>query len=274
MVSAIEDITRRKQDEDALARYRGHLEELVDERTRELRSAQQELIRSERLAALGQFSGNVSHEIRNPLGVIATSAFYLKRRLQGTDPKVDKHLEQISAQVDNCSRIIKSILDLTRMEAPRKQQVNLAECIRAGLSSAGAPPQNVTLALDLPAEPLVLSADPEQLRISFKNLITNAFQAMAKSGGVLSVSATNIGSGPLAQARIRIADTGPGIPAGIRDKIFQPLFTTRAQGIGFGLSITQMIIERHDGTITLAPDPGAAFVITLPISPEEVSANA
>ena len=273
IVAVYDDVTARKQAEQALAHYRDHLEDLVEERTRELRNTQQELIQAERLAALGQFSGNVSHEIRNPLGVIATSAYYLKRRLEGTDPKVDKHLKQISAQVNNCSRIIKSILDLTRMEAPRKQPVNLAACIRAGITSAGPCPQNVVLELDLLSDPLMVSADPEQLRMAFKNLVMNAFQSMAQAGGVLSVTALHDGAGAQALARIRIADTGPGIPGDIRDKIFQPLFTTRAKGIGFGLSITQMIIERHDGTITLDPDPGAAFVITLPISQEENSVN-
>jgi PAS domain S-box-containing protein len=275
MVASIEDITARKENELALAQYRDRLEALVDERTAELRDTQQKLIAAERLAVLGQFAGNVSHEIRNPLGVISTSAYYLKRRLQDQDEKIHKHIAQIGRQVDNCTRIIKSMLDLTRMEAPRKTAVPLSECLDAATASAGAPPRHIKVALDLPAEPVILHADPEQMRIAFKNLIKNAFQAMEPdANGTLTIAAlaaTDDSGAPC--ARITVSDTGHGVPEQMRDKVFQPLFTSRATGIGFGLSITQMIIERHGGAITLenSAGPGASFLIRLPLAREEDS---
>jgi PAS domain S-box-containing protein len=276
MVAAMENITRRKADEQALAIYRDQLEDLVKERTLELKEAQSKLLAAERLAVLGQFSGNVSHEIRNPLGVISTSAFYLKRRLLDADEKVIKHIDQISRQVDNCTRIIKSMLDLTRMEAPRKKRVPLDMCLESGIASAGMPPPNVQLELNAPAQDILIYADPEQLRIAFKNIVKNAFQALdTHEGGTLTVTARALdGLDPFAE--ITISDTGPGIPEDMHDKIFQPLFTTRAKGIGFGLSITQMIIERHGGSIQVdtGTPAGATFVIKLPLATREDAQHA
>lgn len=262
------DITEQKRAQHEVLKYQNHLEELVEARTRELKETQDKLIASERLAVLGQFSGNVSHEIRNPLGVIGSSVYYLKRRLDTEDKKITSHLDKIQNQVDICTGIIESILKLTRMESPDFQLLDLTLHLHVIIDSCK-PPEGIKLELDLPDSPVWIQGDGGQLEIVFTNIIQNAVQAIDKEGSV-SVSLSRITTADGGRAEIKFKDTGSGIPREELENVFQPLFTTRATGIGFGLSIAKMVIERHNGDISAKSDPeqGATFTVTLPLAEE------
>jgi two-component system sensor kinase FixL len=259
------DITEQKTAEEELIKYKDHLEELVEARTGELKKTQEKLIASERLAVLGQFSGIISHEIRNPLGAIGSSVYYLKRRMQADDEKTQSHLEKIQAQVDICTGIIDSVLKLTRMDLPSFVPCDLVQVLASHLDLSTVP-GNIRVEMSLPDGPVMVTADQSQLILAFENIIKNAVQAMP-DGGTLGIGLKTTAKEQSLSAEIRFSDTGPGIPPENLDKIFQPLFTTKATGIGFGLSIVKMVMERHGGKVDVesSPPTGTTFIVRLPI---------
>ncbi len=258
-----EHIAKRKRVENELETYKTHLEELVRARTQELKEAQEKLVASERLAVLGQFSGSVAHEIRNPLGVISAAAYYLKRKNSGDDEKIIAKINMIMNQTNRVAEIIDSILKLTRMETPDLKNVNLADAVRAVLSDV---PDGITLEWEPPVDDIIVQADWKQLNIALNNIVRNAVQAM-NDKGTLTVRIRIVPDNGTNWAEVLISDTGPGISKEHLDKIFTPLFTKKIYGIGFGLSIVKMIIERHNGTIVATSNPGngAAFTLRLPL---------
>jgi PAS domain S-box-containing protein len=245
---AIEDITERKQAEKQLKEYSQHL------------------VRSERLATLGQFSGNISHELRNPLGVIDSSIYYLKTKLKDADEKTLEHLDRIRASVDGATATIDSLLNLTRMREPRLARLDLI-AVTADAINTSKVPATVNVIQSFPEQEVLVNADHEQLVMAFKNVITNAIDAMG-GVGMLTVTIHRTADG---QAEVSFADTGPGIAAENLDKVFQPLFSTKAKGFGFGLSIAKMVIDSHGGTIEAKAEPGkgATIIIRLPLYMEK-----
>ncbi len=244
-----------------LGKYREHREELVEQRTKELKGTQEKLLRLERLATLGQFSGSISHELRNPLSVIDSSVYYLKRKLKDADRKVQEHLDRIESSVGSSTAIIESLLNLTRMKEPRLAKLDLRAVTSDAIDTSKVP-RTVKVVGNFPVQELLIDADGEQLRMAFKNIVKNAVEAM-DGKGELTVTALLT---PEGQAEVSFADTGPGIARESLERVFQPLFSTRAKGIGFGLSIARMIIDRHGGTIEAKSEPGegAVFIIRLP----------
>ncbi len=252
------DVTDRKQAETELTRYREHLEELVEERTIELQDVHEKMLRQERLATLGEFSGSISHELRNPLGVIDSSAYFLKNRLVDADDKTVEHLNRIKSSVITSTSIIESILNLTRMREPHLEEINIAELLKESTKS-DITPHSVRVVEDYSEQDITIKADREQLRMAFKNIIKNAVDAM-EGQGILTV-ATHIGSGNMVE--ISFTDTGPGIPPENIGRIFQPLFSSKAKGIGFGLSIVNLIAEKHGGTVKARSKEGEGSEITM-----------
>jgi PAS domain S-box-containing protein len=261
LFGTIHDITERKKAAAELKKYSETLEEMVEERTKELRDAQEDLVRSERLATLGQFSGSISHELRNPLGVIDSSIYYLKTKLRDADAKVQEHLDRIKSSVGSATAIIQSLLDLTRMKEPQLARLDLIAVVSDVITTSEVP-ATVKVIQDFADQQIWVNADGEQLRMAFKNIVSNALDAMDDKG-VLTV---RIGTTAGGQAEVSFADTGPGIAPENLDKVFQPLFSTKAKGIGFGLSITKMIVDRQGGTIEARSEAGkgATLIIQLP----------
>jgi len=259
------DITERKQAEAQLKEYSERLEEMVAERTKELREAQEELVRKERLTLLGHFSGSISHELRNPLGVIDSSVYYLKMKLGDSDEKVGQHLERIKASVSSATAIVQSLLNLTRMKKPDAEPHDLIVIVSESLGSSKIP-DTVAVERHFPDTEIPVKVEREQIRMALKNIVKNAVKAM-EGAGTLSVTIRKTENG---QVELIAKDTGPGIQPEDLEKVFQPLFSTKVQGIGFGLSITKMITENHGGTIKAESEPGkgAAFIITLPLLEE------
>ena len=260
IVANTRDITELKLAEDKIRQYADHLEEMVAERTHDLEKAQEELILKERLAVLGNLSGSISHELRNPLAAIDSSVYLLKLKY-GDDDNAASHLQRIAANVGKANGIIQSLLDLTRMEGPRTRTRDLRDLIPDLLRGLGAP-DGIRIKTDYADAEVPADVDARQIRMALKNFMENAIQAM-DGDGTLSVSVLRTESG---ESAIVVSDTGPGIPPEEMKKIFQPLFSTRVHGIGFGLSIAKMIIEKHGGDLTAEsiPGEGATFTVALP----------
>lgn len=258
------DITRQKKAEDDIRRLNENLERTVAERTRQLLDAQEELVRNEKLAFLGQLAGSVGHELRNPLGVMSNAVYYLKTLCDAPDGEAGEYLDIIKAEIENCQRIIGDLLDLGRIRMPRATKVSAVELVGAALAKCVVP-ESVLVRLDLPASLRELSVDPLQVGQVFQNLILNAVQAMP-AGGALTVSAELEREAPA--VRIRVSDTGEGILPENMAKLFQPLFTTKARGIGLGLALSKQLVEANGGRIEFESSVGAGttFSVILPTS--------
>lgn len=228
----------------------------------ERKQMQERLLTSERLATLGQFSGSISHELRNPLSVIDGSAYYLKTKLKDADGKVQQHLNRIQSSVGSATTIIESLFNLTRMKEPQLSGLDLIAITHDAIVTSKVP-DTVNVIRNFPEQEVLVNADREQLGMAFQNILKNADEAM-DGKGTLTVTINPTADG---QVEVSFADTGPGIASEDLDKVFQPLFSTKAKGIGFGLSIAKTIVDKHGGTVEAKSEPGKGAVIIIRLSP-------
>ncbi len=265
VVQKYEDRLARRRAEKSLKEYSERLEETVEERTRELREAQERLIRQGKLAVLGQLAGGVAHELRNPLGIIKNIVYFLNIALAEPEPKVKENLATLEKQVGICDRIISSLLGFARTKAPLRRPVDVNDILRGAILQT-ARPENVEVARQLDEMLPTILADPDQLMQVFGNIILNGFQAMPE-GGRLAIKSATLDPGWVA---ISFTDTGLGISEENRKKLFEPLFTTKARGIGLGLAITMTLVEEHSGDILVYSEAGkgSTFTVRLPIGEE------
>ncbi len=250
---------RRAKEE--LKEYSQRLESTVTE----LSEAQEQLVRREKLAVLGQMAGSVSHELRNPLGAITNAVYYLNMVHTDADESTRECLDIISIEVGRSNKIITDLLDLTRIQSAERKEVTVSALVAQALLSQPPPGEiNVrdSVASDLPP----VCVDPEQIGGQvLVNLLANAYQAMPE-GGELIISA----QAEQDQAVISIADSGCGIPPENAEKIFEPLFTTKARGIGLGLAISRNLVQANGGSMCATsagvPGQGSTFTIRLPLA--------
>jgi len=216
---------------------------------------------AERLATIGQFAAGIGHELRNPLGVVETSAFLITQRLkvlQVSDAGVARHMEKITTEVKRSARTISDLLELARSRPPNRHAVNVREFISQAVPTAHLPP-TMEISVDVPAD-LTIDADPDQLTRILTNLLINASQAMNATGRVW-IEGSHEGS----VTHLRVRDNGPGVPPHLREQIFEALFTTKAKGSGLGLALCRRIAEAHGGTVALdKSETGAVFRISIP----------
>lgn len=198
------------------------------------------LSRKERLAGIGQVAGTIGHELRNPLGVIESSLYLVRRRL-GADERVDRHLDKIAEQVQSANDIITDLLEMVREQAPRWERTRLEPLVQKCLGEVRAP-ATIATRVEVPAE-LEVDVDPKLLRRAIVNLVHNAYQAMRERSGEVVVGARQTES----ETVIEVTDEGPGFETDMLKLAFEPLVTTRAQGVGLGLALVQRVAERHGG---------------------------
>ncbi len=266
-----EDVTQQKQAEDEIRRLNAELEQRVAERTRQLQEAQEQLVRQERLAVLGQLAGSVGHELRNPLAVINNAVYFLKLVLPDAGEKVREYLNILERETHNAEKIVGDLLDFARVKSVEREAIAASELVRRVLDRYPAP-ENIRLHLDLPPGLPPLWVDPRQIEQVLGNLIVNAYQAMPE-GGRLSVISDQYSVSSEQWVRIAVKDTGVGIPPENMGKLFEPLFTTKAKGIGLGLAVSKKLVEANGGRIEVQSEPGqgAAFTVILPVAEEKSS---
>jgi len=229
----------------------------------ERKQIEEQLRRSEKLAVLGHLAGGVGHELRNPLGAIKNAAYFLNMVLEKPKPEVKETLEILDEEVASCEHIISSLLDFARQKNPTRRKVDIEDVIQRTLSHMRVTERVEVVSQLEKAVPQIL-ADPDQLSQVFGNIILNAIQAMPE-GGQLVIKSSVPEPGWVA---ISFADTGAGIPAEAMTKVFEPLFTTKAKGVGLGLTIVKTLVEGHKGTIEVQSESGkgSTFTVKLPIS--------
>lgn len=221
------------------------------------------LQRIERLATLGQVSGGIAHELRNPLNVVKTSVYFLLNAREVSPQKLAEHLQRIERQVGLADRVITALADFSKLPLPQLRPLPLAPCLRGTLEETLMPPQ-VRVHLDCPASLPDVLGDADQLQIAFGNLIRNARDAMP-SGGRLEIGARHEGG----FVAVDVADDGVGISAEHLERIMEPLYSTKSRGLGLGLAITRAIIEKHQGQIRVQSQPGrgSRFTVQLVAAP-------
>jgi signal transduction histidine kinase len=252
----------------------------LQERTGELEQAlttlkdtQDELVRREKLAMLGQLASGVGHELRNPLAVMTNAVYFLEMIQPDAPPQVHEYHGLLRAQIGLSEKIVGDLLDFARIKPPRRERVPLTRILDdqiARLSTV----DGLTIERDIAADLPDAYVDPIQIGQVVFNLLVNAMQAMeaqighGKDSGVLTLRgrATPAADGSAPIVALDVIDTGPGVPPDLQSKIFEALFTTKARGIGLGLSVSRSLAESNGGTLTLSSTSpaGATFTLTLP----------
>jgi C4-dicarboxylate-specific signal transduction histidine kinase len=231
-----------------------------------LRNAQDELIRGEKLAILGQMAGGVGHELRNPLGAIKNAVYFLNMALEEPDPEIKETLDILENEVLTSERIISSLLGFARSKPPVRRKVRVKDCIQEALSRVIVP-DKVDVVSQLDETLPTILVDPDQLLQVFVNILLNAIQAMPEGGKLVLGAEVQHGS----WMTISFSDTGVGIPKENLAKLFEPLFTTKAKGIGLGMAITKTLVEANGGAIEVHSEvgKGSTFMVKLPVLREE-----
>lgn len=215
------------------------------------------LKRNERLATLGQVAGGVAHELRNPLNVVRTSVYYLLNARNANEAKKTEHLERIERHVARADGVITALSNFAKMPVPDFRPVALVPLLRETLEleSIG---ENIKLQLNLPEGLPPVLADGDQLRIVFGNLIRNACDAMP-DGGELTLEA-RAGEDNI---EVVVGDTGMGISAENLSRIMEPLYSTKARGLGLGLSIARSILEKNNGSLKVTSEAGRGSIFSV-----------
>ena len=246
------------------------LEERVELRTRELEAARDRAYRSEKLAIIGQLSGGVAHDLRNPLGAIRNAAFLLKKRNQNdwtnqSKDDVAQWIDVIEREVTRANDVITNLLSLGgSSKAMELSEIQVSDVIHGSLASSSLTQgidRSLTIEPDLPP---VLGNHPHLTRV-IQNLIVNAQDSMGAAGR-LTIDAQREES----WVKIVVSDTGCGIDSADLEKIFEPLFTAKPHGTGLGLAICQEIINKHNGSISVESviGVGTSFTVRIPVAPQ------
>jgi signal transduction histidine kinase/ActR/RegA family two-component response regulator len=237
----------------------------------ELAAQRETIFQNEKMSALGELLAGVAHELNNPLSVVVGHALMLRE--EASDPEVARRTEKIGQAAERCARIVKSFLAMARQQPAALAPVDFDAVIRTGLDAVLNAPAGVGAEVEVALAgglPQVM-ADADQLAQVVVNLVTNADQAIARSGrpGRIRV-ATGYHAGTRS-VELTVADNGPGIPVAIRKRVFEPFFTTKEvnEGTGIGLALCHRVVASHGGRIRLEETPGggATFVVRLPVAP-------
>jgi two-component system, NtrC family, sensor histidine kinase HydH len=254
------------------------LAETLAETNRRLEQAQAEARRSERLAALGQLSAGLAHEIRNPLGVIKGSAEMLTQKLGESNPLATELAGYISTETNRLSALVTRFLDFARPLHAELAPQDITAVLDRALTDVVTLWKGAPVRVEKSYEPNLppVGLDESLSEQAFVNIVQNAYDAMDANGGVLRVKAATSNAGGREGVEVRIEDTGPGIPVELREQIFNPFVTTKKTGVGLGLSIVSKIVDGHHGSIRVedagaGQGTGARFVMFFPAAKERAA---
>jgi len=253
------------------------LEERVEQKTRELSGAQEEMLRVERMASIGKLAAVVAHEINNPLAGILTYSKLLKKRL-GKEPEPNAEnvamLDLMESESRRCGEIVKNLMTFGRPTSVNMEPSDLNSvidrCVR--LVQHQLTLKNIELHLDLEKSLPAVRCDNGQIEQVLLALVMNAIDAVPNGGNLSLASRTSPGGGSV---QLEVRDDGVGMPKEVIAKMFEPFFTTkeRGRGLGLGLAISRNIVDRHGGKIGVVSEPGrgTTFTISLPLQPSSAT---
>jgi signal transduction histidine kinase len=269
------EVAERRAEVEILSEREREKSAMLDKAMAQLTSSQEQMVRTERLAAVGQLAASVGHELRNPLAAVRNANTFIVKRLgdgagKDIDPKVPQFLAIIDRELGACNRIIGDLLDFAR-----ERPVMLAPCPLHALvdEAIGLLPKSAVTVHNEVHLDVVPELDREQFRQIVINLLQNAVEAVNAAGGKVAVRAEIDGAPTW---RMIVEDSGPGIAPEVVGRIFEPLFTTKTKGTGLGLAIVQRGVALHNGTIKVESTlgQGTRFIIDLPRAPARPSVEA
>jgi signal transduction histidine kinase len=248
----------------------------VDQTQSELQQSREHLLQTEKLAMVGKLAAGVAHTIRNPLTSVNMRLFSLERSLELSQTQ-QEDFEVISEEVRHIDTIVQNFLEFARPPKLKIQSISPSEVVDMALQLLRHRLESYGVQVEVDRErPLcMIEADPEQLKEVLINLLINGCEAMGE-GGLIVIREEEGVAEPLGRVVvIRVKDNGPGIPKSVRDKVFQPFFSTKEEGTGLGLSIAYRIVEEHGGWLSLKSKEGegTTFTITLPCREDAVWAR-
>ena len=213
-----------------------------------------------RLAAISKLTSGVAHEIKNPLNAIALRLDLLRSKLGAPEEEISREIDVLSKEVLRLDRVVKTFLDFSRPVEVHFEDADLSALVKeiVDLMAPQAKVARIAMQLETPPQPASFRADTDMLKQAILNLISNAMEAM-KSGGDLRLRVDR----PDGAVSLEIADSGPGIPAELRDKVFQLYFTTKTKGSGIGLALTYRAVQLHNGTIAFTSEEGRGTTFRL-----------
>jgi len=261
-ISQVEDITARKLAEADLKRYSNKLEEMVKERTRELNESNRQLLKAERLAAIGSVAAQVGHDLRSPLTAVRTNLFYVQNTLPEKEKtKLEEVLKSMDDSLVHANGIIADLFDYSKKTKLKMEELDLGKVLRSALRQISFP-AHVQL-VTKPFRDAPISGDATYLVRIFQNIIFNAIDAMPK-GGTLTIGMVVRKNRVL----LTFADTGQGISKESMGRLFTPFFTTKPKGTGLGLAICKRLVEAHHGTISVNSKlgKGTTLALTFPLT--------
>lgn len=230
-----------------------------------VREIESELELSRRLAAIGRLTAGVGHEVKNPINAIVVHLELMRNKLASSEGGAVRHLDVISSEIQRLDRVVETLVDFSRPVELQLREQDLRRVVSAvlALASAELETRNVYVQSSLPDYPVMVKVDGDLVKQALLNVVLNGAQAMTE-GGALEVRLIEDGR----MALLSIHDSGPGIPADIRDKIFDLYFTTKKGGSGIGLAMTYRIVQIHSGSVEVesGPNAGTTFTLTLPLA--------
>lgn len=260
------DITSRKAAEAELSKHRHHLEELVDDRTKELRDTQDELVRKERLATLGQLTATVSHELRNPLGAMRPSLFIIEKKSDKEDERLQSAIERIDRNIDRCDHIIDELLSFTRITELDLEPIQIDKWLEIVIEEQVIP-EGINIEKEFGLKNIKILIDTDRLRRAMINVMENAYHSMMddnqqlvkNNNSYLKIKTITNNE----NVEIKITDNGCGIKKDNLNKVFEPLFSTKSFGVGLGMPTIKQILQQHGGDIDVESEEGKGTTVTL-----------
>lgn len=262
LLATVEQLQEREAEAVRLARIAQEESRKARAALAELKAAQERLVRSEKLAAIGQLSAGISHELRNPLGAIRNAWFSVERRIHRDmtpEPRLNRMAEIISAELDRCTAFIGQLLDFARERPPHRVPYPLPKLVSDTFAVVAKPAPTIELVADIPEGLPVPFVDSDQFRQILVNLVQNAVEAVDRERGRVVVTAEEEDG----WFTLKVSDNGSGIPPETQPRIFEPLFTTKQRGTGLGLPIVASIVQRHGARIELHSETGQGTTFTI-----------
>jgi PAS domain S-box-containing protein len=261
-VLSLREITKLKNTQKGLKKNK-----LRDKK--KIESVYNQLDTTKRLADIGTLAGIVAHELRNPLGVISASIYNIKRKTG--EKNLAKHIRNVEKKIKESEAVINNLLDYSRLKKPIVKKCGVRRLIEESLENASAqlPGKKIRVKKDLrQLDKAYIEADPHQISHIFMNIVNNAFEAAPEKNGMVDIKGAKSRLNGKNVLSVTIADNGPGISKHIREKIFNPFFSTKSKGTGLGLAVCVQFAGLYGGTVKIDEKKrkGASFIVTLPLA--------